>query len=124
MTGSAGRSLIGALLALCVALGTPLHCLAEGLHKSAPKAAMADDSGPGYRGLENRPGSHCSSHVALLPVAGGATAYLGQTLPAADSTGPSPRSSEVIFQTRFVVRDIGPPDSSSSFARRSLPLLV
>ena len=124
MKGAIVRQFLGSVLAVCVLLGSPLHCLAESLHKPTQDAAAVSHGScdpshaPKIRGM-----SHCPSHVALLP--SGNLEGVFQLRPLAGVytkawTGPG----DLLLQAQILVRDIGPPSPSAVLARQNLPLLI
>ena len=115
---------LGALLAVCVLLGSPLHCLAESLHKPVQEAvAVPHDSCGASHAPKMRGMSHCSSHVALLPSGNLKGAFQLKLLAGARAEVWT-RPGNLLLQTQILVRDIGPPVPSAVLARQNLPLLI
>lgn len=118
------RRFVGAILAVSVLSGLPLHCLAEGLHKPAPGAAAASqDQDDASRSPKIQCLSHCSSPVALLPPTNLEDAF-HRELHAGAFAEVWTRPGDLLLQTQILVRDIGPPSPSAALARQNLPLLI
>lgn len=118
------RRFFGAILAASVLLGSPLHCLAEGLHQPTPGAADVSRSFDGDSSSPKiRCTSHCSSPAALLPSSNLEDAF-HRGLRAEAFAEAWMRPGDLLLQAQILVRDIGPPVSSAVLARQNLPLLI
>ena len=116
---------LGAILAASVLLGSPLHCLAKGLHKPAPGAAASSrDLDDASHSPQIRCISHCASHVALLPSVNFENLFNREQLRGGTFIGAWMRPGDLLLQTQILVRDIGPPAPSAVLARQNLPLLI
>lgn len=124
MLDAIAQKFLGAILAVSVMLGSPLHCLAEGIHKPAPGAAVSSrDLDEASHSPKIQCLSHCSSPVALLPFTDiGAFFHLDQVRDGA-CVEAWKRPVDLFLQTQILVRDVGPP-SFAVLARQNLPLLI
>ncbi len=118
------RRFLGAILAASVLLGSPLHCLAEGLHKPSHGAtAVSHDSDDTSRSPKIRCLSPCSSPATLLPSTNLDDSFWGE-LRAETFAEAWAHPADLLLQTQILVRDIGPPSPSAVLARQNLPLLI
>lgn len=118
------RRFFGAILAASVLSGSPLHCLAEGLHKPVLGAEAASrDLDDGSSSSKIRCISHCSSPAALLPATNLEDAFRRE-LHAEAFAEARTRPGDLLLQTQILVRDIGPPSPSADLALQNLPLLI